>query len=235
MSTVASEQSTSSSDINDCHYNITAEASNEKEILMPYDEGHYAFVCSGQTFIARQQETADGTRIACWEDSDWGQDALVEENTICNDVSIEIGSVTSNCTADVPNCCDECGVCDDDPANDGDTCRTYRYGEIHIDLCPNDPNITLVWTGFHNIRELVDDAFVGDVLDLNGADDNGFISNGLDRTLSAASLSEWDSVRTWGCTLHDSGRITATCNQSPPTCGDAKTPTHYQQLGCCEC
>jgi len=120
--TVATEQSTSSTDINDCHYDIEQEDPNEKEILMPYDEGHYAFVCSGQTFVARQQETADGTRIACWEDSDWGQDALVEENTICNDVSIEIGSVTSSCTADVPNCCDECGVCDDDPTNDGSTC-----------------------------------------------------------------------------------------------------------------
>jgi surface protein len=65
--TVATQQPESSTDIADCHYNIKNETSDEKEILMPYDEGHYAFICIDQTFVARQQETAEGTKIACWD------------------------------------------------------------------------------------------------------------------------------------------------------------------------
>jgi surface protein len=116
--TVATPQEESSTDIGDCHYDIADEVSTEKEILMPFAENHYAFVCVGDTFVARQQETADGTEIACWDGSNWGDANIVEANTVCNRVAIDIGSVTSSCTSDLPYCCDMCGDCDDDPTND---------------------------------------------------------------------------------------------------------------------
>ena len=124
--TVATEQTESSTDIADCHYDIEQESEDEKEVLMPYGEGNYAFMCSGTTFVARQKETAEGTMIACWEDTDWGTEALIAESTICNDVSIEIGSVSTSCTATLPDCCDDCGVCDTDPTNDN-LCDSQCY------------------------------------------------------------------------------------------------------------
>ena len=224
--TVATQQPESSTDIADCHYNIKNETSDEKEILMPYDEGHYAFICIDQTFVARQQETAEGTKIACWEESSWGADAIVEK-TICGKTSILVGSATTECDASLPECCDVCGVCDTNTTNDGETCRTYDYGIVDIELCPNDDDITLVWTGNHSINRIEEGQFTDEL--------HGFENDPYNKTFSAADLSNWDSVTTWGCTAHPSGRITTTCDMQAPTCETAETATRYQQLGCCEC
>ena len=201
---------------------------------MPYDVNNYAYICIGNTPIAEVKETESETEIACWNGNGW--DEPVTTNTVCGETSVIVGSATTECNATMPECCDECGVCDFDESNDGNTCRVYTYGTINIDLCPDHDDITFVWEGDHNIKQLVDGQFVGDPLTLDGADANGFVSDGENRTLSAATLSSWENTTVWGCTLHDSARITVTCNEpETKTCETASTPQQYQRLGCCKC
>ena len=90
---VAPEQNQSSTDLADCHLNITDELADEQEVLMSYDVNHYSFVCD-QQFIARQQETASGTNIACWDGSGWGADENVDDTKVCNGYELVVGSVT---------------------------------------------------------------------------------------------------------------------------------------------
>ena len=77
-------------------------------------------MCTDSKFVARVLETADDTIIHCWDENDWSDTAAVVEDgkTICNDVSVLVGSATTECSSDLPECCDACGTCDDDPSND---------------------------------------------------------------------------------------------------------------------
>ena len=224
--TVATSQQDSSTDIADCHYDIEQEASDEKEILMPYAEGHYAFICAGDTFVARQQETAEGTNIACWDGSDWGSE--VNTDTICSQTSVLVGSATTDCDATLPECCDACDVCDLDTTNDNSTCAG----------CDGVPN-----------SGLVDDACSvcgGDGSSCAGCD--GVPNSGL--VDDACGVCGGDGSSCAGCTsaedCNDHGTCTngeCVCNTgytgnshcAANTCATAEGATQYQQLGCCEC
>ena len=86
----------------------------------------------------------------------------------------------------------------------------YTYGIIDIMLCPNDPDITLVWSGYHNIKRIVNGEFVEETL-------SDFLNKGAVRTIKAADLSDWGATTKWGCSLHPTGRITTTCITVLPT------------------
>ena len=77
-------------------------------------------------------------------------------------------------------------------------------------LCPYDPDITLVWSVYHNIKRIVDGEFVEETL-------SNFLNEGAVRTLEAADLSDWGATTKWGCSLHPYGRITTTCITVLPT------------------
>ena len=207
---------------------------------MPSSDGHYAFIFIGDTFIARQQQVSAGTNIACWEDSDWGADSLVERRTICNNVSIEIGSVTTNCTSDVPDCCDECGTCDADVSNDCvQDCEGVWDGDSVLDncgTCDDDSSNDCVqdcagtWGGsaMEDACGICNGDGTACIGCTNDTDCNG---HGSCQANTAITIGNVTPAQLCHCDIGFTADYSCTAN----TCNTISNPMQYQQLGCCDC
>ena len=156
-------------------------------------------------------------------------------NVKCSSYTCPVGFVPDVSQSDA-NCAGT--TCDD---NDRDTCceAGYKFGIADIELCPDDPDVQIVWAGTHNIQETeghdCTTNTIGDPLAFTGSTtlggDVGFLPATSRRNISADKLSSWDSTRYFRCTQHCSGaRLRVTCNRTAPaaSCDTFTCPSGWE-------
>lgn len=135
----------------DCHLDVSQEG-NERHIVYPYMIFSYAYMCDGDTFIARQRQTSSGYETQCY-DNGW-ETAITStsdgETTgiTCGKYKVGIGSLNNDCEGA------SCGGCTDTTACNYDASATFNYGTCTY------------------VDELCDTCVNGIVID-NDADDDG--------------------------------------------------------------
>ena len=117
---VAAPLTLSTLDVSYCHLDLATQEVGRKDVIHPYDVGHYVYLCDSSSgtlsMVAQIQETTGKVAIRCFESGAWGTPVTDHDDTYsCGGVPILLGSIMAGCGAGGDCCTDyDCkndGVC----------------------------------------------------------------------------------------------------------------------------
>jgi hypothetical protein len=137
---IAAEVTSSSTDIADCHFDLSTQEPGKKTVLHAFDVDNYVFMCDStsgtNTFVARAQEKTAGSEVSCWDatasggSGNWAAATTVAAGAshTCNGVPLLIGSLVPACGGGT-GCCSNAECENGDCINNKCVCEAGFEGE----------------------------------------------------------------------------------------------------------
>ena len=137
---IAAEVTSSSTNIDDCHFDLSTQEPGKKTVLHAFDVDNYVFMCDStsgtNTFVARAQEKTDGSEVSCWDatasggSGNWAAATTVAAGAshTCNGVPLLIGSLVPACGGGT-GCCSNAECENGDCINNKCVCEAGFEGE----------------------------------------------------------------------------------------------------------